>query len=89
MKIKKTPMRRCVITKERMPKRELIRVVRTPNQEVIIDLDGKENGRGAYLKKDLEVIKMAKKNQVLNKHLGVMVTDNIFLQLEEVVNRKR
>lgn len=89
MKIKKVPMRRCVVTKEKMPKRELIRVVRTPNQEVIIDLNGKENGRGAYLKKDLEVIKMAKKNQVLNKHLGVAITDNVFLQLEEIINRER
>ena len=48
MKVKKIPMRTCVVTHEKLPKQELIRVVRTPEQEVIIDLNGKANGRGAY-----------------------------------------
>ena len=60
--MKKIPMRSCVITKEKLPKKELIRVVRTPDGEVIIDVSGKANGRGAYLKKDIEVIKKAKNN---------------------------
>ena len=49
--MKKIPMRSCVITKEKLPKKDLIRVVRTPDGEVIIDTVGKANGRGAYLKK--------------------------------------
>ena len=49
--IKKVPCRTCVITREKLPKKELIRVVRTPEGEVIIDETGKANGRGAYLKK--------------------------------------
>ena len=48
---KKIPMRKCIITNERFPKKELIRVVRTPENEVVVDLTGKMNGRGAYLKK--------------------------------------
>lgn len=48
-------MRSCVITKEKLPKKELIRVVRTPDGEVIIDVSGKANGRGAYLKKILRL----------------------------------
>ena len=51
MKIKKIPMRTCVITREKCEKKDLIRVVRTPEQEVKVDETGKMNGKGAYLKK--------------------------------------
>ena len=47
--MKKIPLRTCVVTKEKLPKRELIRIVRTPEGNVIIDSTGKANGRGAYL----------------------------------------
>ena len=82
MKVKKIPMRTCVITKEKCPKGELIRVVRTPEGEVIVDLTGRANGRGAYLKKDLEVIEKAKKNKLLDKHLEVEVNDSIYEELK-------
>lgn len=85
MKVKKIPMRTCVVTHEKLPKQELIRVVRTPEQKVIIDLNGKANGRGAYLKKDVEVFEKAKKNKVLNKQLEIEVPDEIFEQLKELV----
>ena len=85
MKVKKIPMRTCVVTHEKLPKQELIRVVRTPEQEVIIDLNGKANGRWAYLKKDVEVFEKAKKNKVLNKQLEIEVPDEIFEQLKELV----
>lgn len=58
---KKIPMRSCVVTKESLPKKELIRVVRDKEGNVTIDLTGKQNGRGAYLTKDLDVIKKLKK----------------------------
>ena len=78
MKQKKIPMRSCVITREKLPKKELIRVVRTPEGNIIIDESGKSNGRGAYLKRDLEVIAKAKKSKVLNRILEVEVPDNIY-----------
>ena len=81
--MKKIPMRSCVITKEKLPKKELIRVVRTPDGEVIIDVSGKANGRGAYLKKDIEVIKKAKSNKLLNKVLEVEIPE----ELEEIINK--
>ena len=56
---KKVPLRKCVITQEMRPKKELIRVVRTPDSEVVVDLNGKMNGRGAYLTKDATVIATA------------------------------
>ena len=81
MKIKKIPMRSCVVTKEKLPKKELVRVVRTPESEVVIDLSGKANGRGAYLKKDKEVFEKARKSKILNRHLEIEVPDAIFDEL--------
>lgn len=85
MKMKKIPMRTCVITREKCEKKELIRVVRTPEGNVIVDLTGKANGRGAYLKKDLETIEKAQKSKQLNKHLEVEVPDNIYDELKSLV----
>lgn len=85
MKIKKIPMRSCVVSKEKLPKNELIRVVRTPEGNVIIDSTGKANGRGAYLKKDNAVIEKAQKSKVLNKHLEMEVPDSLFEELKEIV----
>ena len=61
MKTKKIPLRTCIVTKEKLPKQELIRVVRTPEKEIIIDETLRANGRGAYLKKDLEVLEILKR----------------------------
>lgn len=83
--MKKIPMRTCVVTKEKLPKQELIRIVRTKEGNVIIDETGKANGRGAYLKKDLEVFEKAKISKVLNRHLEVEVPSNIFEDLKEYV----
>ena len=85
--MKKIPMRSCVITKEKLPKKELIRVVRTPDGEVIIDVSGKANGRGAYLKKDIEGIKKAKSNKLLNRVLEVEIPDKIYEELEKIINK--
>ena len=86
MKVKKIPMRTCVITREKLPKQELIRIVRTPEREIIIDETGKANGRGAYLKKDLEVFNKAQKSKILNKQLEIEIPDEIFERLKELVN---
>ena len=85
MKQKKIPMRTCVVTKEKYPKMELIRIVRTPSNEVIIDLKGKANGRGAYLKKDLEVFEKAKKTKILNKYLEIDVKDDVYEELNNLL----
>jgi len=61
MKTKKIPLRTCVVTKENLPKKDLLRIVRTPEGEVKADETGKLNGRGAYIKKDLEVLEQARK----------------------------
>ena len=88
MKQKKIPMRTCVITKEKYPKKELIRVVRDNLGNVSVDVTGKANGRGAYLKKSKEVIDMARKNKALEKHLEVLVQEEIYRELEKNINKK-
>lgn len=82
---KKIPMRSCVVTKESLPKKELIRVVRDKEGNVTIDLTGKQNGRGAYLKKDLDVIKKAKKSKILERALGVNIPDSLYEELESMI----
>ena len=83
--IKKVPCRTCVVSKEKLPKKELVRIVRTPKGEVKIDETGKMNGRGAYLKKDLEVFNKAQKSKILDRHLEVSVPDSIFESLKELL----
>lgn len=78
MKIKKIPMRTCVITKEKLEKKDLLRIVRTPEGNIIVDITGKANGRGAYLKKDIEVIEKASKSKILNNILNVEVPLEIY-----------
>lgn len=85
MRLKKIPMRTCVATKEKLPKQELVRIVRTPEGEIKIDETGKLNGRGAYLKKSLEAIEKAKKTKALSHHLEVEIPEQIFEELKKLV----
>ena len=79
--MRKIPMRKCVITNERFPKNEMIRVVRTPENEIVVDPTGKKNGHGAYLKKDAEVIATAKKKKILNRILETEIPDEVYEEL--------
>ena len=81
MKEKKLVLRTCVCSKEVCEKKDLIRIVRTPEHTVIVDLKGKANGRGAYLKKDKEIILKAKKTKILDKKLEVEVPESIYEEL--------
>ena len=83
--MKKMPERTCVITKEKTLKKDLLRVVRNKDGEVIVDLTGKANGRGAYLKKDPEVIKKAQQTKILDRILEINIPDQIYDQLNEIV----
>ena len=78
---RKLVLRTCVCSKEVCEKKELFRIVRTPEHNVIVDLKGKANGRGAYLKKDKEVILKAQKTKVLDKKLEVEVPASIYEEL--------
>ncbi len=81
MKQHKIPLRKCVITNEQLPKKELIRVVKNKEGLVSVDLTGKLNGRGAYLKKDKKVIAKAIKSKKLDRHLEVSIPSEIYQEL--------
>ena len=85
--MKKIPERTCVITHEKYPKKELIRVVKNKEGEVFIDTTGKANGRGAYLKRDKLVIEKAKTNKVLDKILEINIPDSIYEELMSYVDK--
>lgn len=86
MKMKKIPMRMCVVTREKCEKRNLIRVVKNKEGEVLVDLTGKMNGRGAYIKKDVEVLNKARKNKILERTLEINISDALYDELEKIIN---
>ena len=83
--MKKIPMRRCLATNESLPKKELLRIVRTPEGEVKVDLTGKLNGKGAYIKKSLEALNILKDKKLLNKALETDVNDNVYKEIEKTI----
>jgi len=84
--MKKIPERTCVITKEKTEKKNLLRVVRDKDGNVTVDLTGKANGRGAYLKKDLEVIEKAQKTKVLDRILEVEIPNSVYEEMKNIIN---
>lgn len=85
MKKKKIPLRKCIACAEGKPKKELIRVVRNSDQEVIIDLTGKANGRGAYICSNVQCIEIAQKGKKLSRALEVEISNNIYEDLKNIV----
>ncbi|MED4202581.1 RNase P modulator RnpM [Neobacillus mesonae] len=85
---RKVPMRKCVATGEMKPKKELVRIVRSKEGDVSIDLTGKKSGRGAYLSKDKEAVLLAKKKNILSNHLEVTVMDEIYEELLELIEKE-
>ncbi|WP_147802317.1 RNase P modulator RnpM [Alkalicoccus halolimnae] len=81
MQKKKTPLRKCIVTQEMKPKKELLRVVRSPEGEVFLDPTSKKSGRGAYLTNDLETIDLAQKKEILSRHLKVKVPEELYDEL--------
>lgn len=85
MKQRKVPLRTCVVTKEKLEKRDLIRIVKNNENNVFVDPTGKANGRGAYIKRDLEVLQKAKKNKILERYLEVKIDEKIYDDLEKII----
>ena len=84
---KKKPERTCVITREKLLKTDLFRIVITKEGVVFVDDEkGKANGRGVYLKKDKDVILKAKKTHILDKHLEVSIPDSIYDELLKLID---
>lgn len=87
MKSKKVPMRMCLGCRDMKPKKELIRIVRTVQGEIITDPTGKKSGRGAYVCKNDSCIDMAVKAERLSKALDTKVNDVIALRIKEDISK--
>ena len=81
--IKKVPMRKCLGCMQSFPKKDLVRVVRTPENEVCMDLTGKKSGRGAYLCRDKACLKKAVKGKRLQSNLEVQISDELIEALSK------
>ena len=79
---KKIPMRQCLGCREMKPKRELIRVVKSPEDEISLDFKGKKPGRGAYVCHDPECLKRAIKSKALSRAFGVPIPQSVMDELE-------
>lgn len=82
MAVKKIPMRTCIVTREKLPKKELLRVVKF-GDNISVDESGKANGKGCYLKRDKSVVMEAKTKKVLNRVFECEVDDAIY---DEIIN---
>lgn len=83
MKTKKIPQRKCVGCNEMKDKKALLRIVRSPDGEVSLDLTGKKNGRGVYVCPNKECIAKAMKEKRLERALGKTISNDVYQQLLE------
>lgn len=83
VKIKKIPQRKCVGCGETRNKTELIRVLRTPDGTVCLDFTGKKSGRGAYICRDPECLKKARRSRRIDRNLDCDIPDEIYDRMEE------
>ena len=80
---KKIPMRKCTGCGEMKPKKELIRVLKTTEEEIVLDKTGRKNGRGAYLCNSLDCFKQARKTKGLERSLQIKIPEEIYEILEK------
>ncbi len=83
--IKKIPLRKCVVTQERLPKKDLLRIVKNSDNEVFVDLSSKANGRGAYIKKSIEVLDLAIKKKSLERALECEIPLSVYERIRKVI----
>ena len=89
MKTKKIPMRMCTGCGEMFDKRELIRVVKSPEGEVSLDLTGKKNGRGAYVCNNPECLKKARKRKSIERAFSMKIEDAVYDKMEEEITNAK
>ena len=85
---KKVPLRKCVATGEMLPKKAMIRVVRSKEGEVSVDTTGKKSGRGAYVSKSEEAVELARKKNILERQLEAKIPDAIYEELITLIRRE-
>lgn len=88
MRKKKIPLRKCIACGESKPKKELIRVVKNNENQVMVDLTGKANGRGAYICPTVECFELAYKTKKFARNLEIEIDDDVYNKLKEVIEGK-
>lgn len=88
MQTRKIPMRKCIVTNERVEKKDLIRVVKTKEGDIFVDETGKANGRGAYLTLNKAVIKKAKDKKILDRVFETEIPDTVFEELMKLYEKR-
>ncbi len=83
MKTRKIPLRKCVACQQMMPKKQLLRIVKTPDDQISIEPKGKMSGRGAYLCGQINCFKLAKKSKALDRALKHSIPTEVYEQLED------
>lgn len=86
--MRKVPLRKCAATGEMLPKKEMIRIVRTKEGEVSVDLTGKKSGRGTYVSKSEEAVELARRNHAIETQLGTKVPDEVYDDLIYAIRRE-
>ncbi|MFF3021642.1 RNase P modulator RnpM [Gottfriedia sp. NPDC057948] len=86
---RKIPLRKCVVTQEMKPKKELIRIVRSKEGEVSLDPSGKKSGRGAYLTKSVEVVKQAQQKNTLEQQLNAKIDASLYEELLAYIEKEK
>jgi len=87
MEERKKVLRTCVVNKEQFEKKDLLRVVKNKEGLIFVDENGKANGRGAYIKKDLETLELAKKNKALDRALETTISDEVYEEIEKIIKK--
>lgn len=85
---RKVPLRKCVVTGEMLPKKDMIRVVRSKEGEVSVDPTGKKSGRGAYVSKSEAAVATARKKNSLDRQLEAKVPDTVYEELLTLIRRE-
>ena len=84
--MKKEPLRKCLATNERLAKKDLVRIVRNNEGKIFVDLTGKANGRGAYIKKSIEAVEIARKRKCFQRAFECDIDDSVFEELIKIIN---
>lgn len=85
-KNKKNPLRKCVGCSQSKDKKEFIRIIKTKDEQVLVDITGRANGRGAYICKDVACLKKAHKSKGLERSLKIAIPDDVYEILEKEMN---
>jgi predicted RNA-binding protein YlxR (DUF448 family) len=85
---RKVPLRKCVVTGDNLPKKSMIRIVRSKEGEVSVDVTGKKSGRGAYISKSIDAVDTARKKNILERHLEAKIPEEVYDELIKLIRRE-